>query len=387
MARVRSKKALKKSRAIADPVFDSNVEQSDLVLINRSNADYHTTVDDLTQGVGDALGIAGLVTQINKNEGDITTINGEITDINTEIGDINDIIGNVPGGGGGSSLPDQIQGVADDLAAHIVDNETRDTEIQKEQDAQDQAIAANDKAAKDNAAAIAKNTSDIADNASGISDNEEAIARLQGALIFRGSVDVTAAGPGANNPAGDPWQVGDFIANSAKSGDCQSGWGSTDAVTGGEYFAYDQDSNWGPVGSNAVVIPDPGDGELTVSAEDLSLIATTTGGNFTANKADATGVALKVNLKDKGGIGIGADGIEINVGGSGGISIDGNGDLIFDPSFPLPPSAAPNLQAVTDKGADSTNVITTAGVVSTGDQSASTFLHKDISKLAALPTP
>jgi len=391
MARISKKRTVTKKRsakpaAITAPNFDStNVESGDLVLINRNNTDYSTDVADLAEGIGKELGIDTLVGEINTEIGDITT----------EIGDINAIIGD--GSGGGGTLPDQIDAIADDLAAHIVDNETRDAEIKTEQAAQDTAIAANDAAITANATKIAANDAAITANATAISSNEAAItantasitkntgdiAKLQGCLVFRGSLDVRTSPPAKDPATSDDWVAGDFIAASA-AGTPDSAWNPNGDVSGGEYFAFNGTA-WGPAGSNAVVIPEAGDGALTVTAADQSLkTPTVTGGAFTANKADATSIALAVNLKDKGGISVDGDGISLDLGAGGGITIDASGDLIFDPSFELPATSAPTLQAVTDKGASSTNAITVAGVVSTAAQSVSTFLHKNISNLPAL---
>lgn len=376
MARIQSNKALKSSKTksaikpadISVPSYNSVVKGDDLLLINRGGVDYNTDAADLAQYVGGELDLDSLV-----------------GDINTEIDGINVSVGE-----NASEL--------NDLEARVAANET--------------GIAGNVTSIGTNAADIATNAGGISTNAGAISNNTAAIAAsdaenvrqnswtgisagtnadanathqaritkneldiiaLQGALIYKGVGDFTSPAPVAI--------TGHFYLCAADGN--ASGWTGLSTVNANSYYAYNG-SIWQESGSASVVVEAPKDGSLTLTSGNQG-IEVKTGSGFSADAAGDVEYQIELDLNEEGGLVINDDGLGISPKPNSGIIVDVDG-ISVDPDFIQSNSLTdvPTLQAVTDEGASSTNAITAAGVISTADQSVSTFLHKDISKLPPL---
>ena len=404
--------------AITPPVLDSNIKTDDLVLVNRGNADFKTDVDDLAQYVGLSLDLPGLVGEINTEIGDqISSIGGDLSILEGKVdankGEIDQINTDL------DALEDRVEqnekdivinagGIADN-AAEIIVNAGNISDNAAAIKVNEGNITANkdsiealelDQARQDSWTGIAGGTNANAalTHDSRITVNTEAIARLQGALVYRGNADISAAPPADNG--GTAWEVGDFVSASGTTASPNAGWNANPGpVAGGDYFAYDG-SDWGPAGSNATVIPAINDGNLSIAAGADAGITVTGGTGFSANASGDTDAVVSIKIDPNGGLETDGNGIGINIdasnGGAGGdtsIIIDGNG-ISVNPDFVQGIAGpVPNLQAVTDEGASSTNEVTVKGLVSTAAVTAvgsnaiadtSSFLFKDISTLPLL---
>ena len=375
MARISSKKSLKKGVKPVDisvPDYSgSNVEGSDLVLINRNKADYNTDVDDLAAGIGASLEIDKLVGEIQAE------IDGAVGDINTNIEgletDLSDLEGKV------DQNTADISANAGDIATNAGNISTNAGDISTNTgnistNAGEIAALKLDQARQDSwtGAQAGTNVDVNATHAARIGKAEADILALQGALVYQGVGDFSQAPPAA--------VTGHFYLCGADG--TATGWVGLSTVKENSYYAYNG-SQWEESGSTSVVIPDPGAGELTLTSGNKA-IDVAVGSGFNANSAGNVEYQIAIDLNDEGGLEITDDGIGINPKPGNGIIVDGDG-ISVDPNYIQGIAGpVPNLQAVTGEGATTDKVITTAGVVSTGDQSASTFLHKDISKLPQL---
>lgn len=375
MARVSSKKALKKSVKpvdIAVPSYDSELEDGDLLLVNRNSTDYNTPASDIAQYVGGALGIKDLV----------NSINNEITVLEGTIGDgLDDLTPRVE-----ANEKAVVQNATDIAtnASGISDNATD--------------IATNASGVATNAAGIASNTSDIADNAAEnarqnswtgipaagtnldtsathagrIGKAEADILALQGAMVYKGVGDFSSSAPLA--------ATGHFYLCAADG--TATGWIGLSTVKENSYYAY-SGSKWEEAGSTSVVVPDPGTGELTLVSAN-SGIDVVVGSGFNANSETGAEYQIALDLNDEGGLEITGDGLGINPKPSSGIIVSAEG-ISVDPDFIEGIAGpVPNLQAVTDKGSTTTVAITVLGVVTTGTQAQSSFLLKNIAALPSL---
>ena len=389
MARISSKKSLKKGVKPVDisvPDYSgSNVEGSDLVLINRNKADYNTDVDDLAAGIGASLEIDklvgeiqaeidGAVGDINTNieglETDLSDLEGKVdqntADISANAGDIATNAGNISANAG------EISTNAGNIATNAGNISTNTGNISA--NAGEIAALKLDQARQDSwtGAEAGTNGDSNATHAARITKAEAEILALQGALVYKGVGDFSQAPATA--------VTGHFYICGADG--TATGWVGLSTVKENSYYAYNG-SQWEESGSTSVVIPDAGAGELTLTSGNKA-IDVAVGSGFNANSAGNVEYQIAIDLNDEGGLEITDDGIGINPKPGNGIIVDGDG-ISVDPNYIQGIAGpVPNLQAVTGEGASTDKVITTAGVVSTGDQSASTFLHKDISQLPAL---
>lgn len=375
MARVSSKSSLKKSVKPVDisvPTYSSELEDGDLVLVNRNSTDYNTPASDIAQYVGGALGITGL----------ITSINNEITNLEGTIGD-----------------------GLDDLTPRVEANE--------------KAIAVNESGIGTNASGIATNVANIATNASGIATNaaniatnasdiadaaaenarqnswtgipssgtnmdsaashagrlgkaEADILALSGALLYKGVGDFTSAAPVAS--------TGHFYLCSADG--TATGWVGLSTVKENSYYAW-QGSKWEEAGSAKVEIPEAGTGELTLTSANEG-IAVVAGSGFNANSAFDAEYQIKLDLNNEGGLVIDGDGLAIKPKADSGLIVSAEGIQIDDSYIQTISGPVPGLDAVTDQGSTTTNGITVLSVTVTGTQAQSSFLFKDISALPSL---
>ena len=460
MASKKSKKSVK-SVAIDTPSFDSKIDDGDLILVNRNKKDLHTDVEDLAQYIGEELELDQLVTDINKEIGDVVAnIGNDLSQLEVKV----------------DSNKGEIDGHSDELS---------DLSDQVEQNKND--IAGNKGDIAGNTSKINTNTGNIAGNASDISalqaedarqnswtgiangtnsdsnatlnaritSNTVEIDKLKGALVYRGVGDFSSQCPYTTS--------GDFVLSTQTGNVSGSGWTGLSAVEDEHYYAFNG-SNWEEAGAHGVVLPEVNDGALVIQPKGTASGLTVTGGTgFSANSKGSVTTELKIDLNNEGGLELTDDGIGINAGD--GIVVDGGG-IAVDPGYisshagakdgsltiaagsegiaikngtgfsantdsdvttevsldlndeggleitgdglgiaPKPNSGiivdddgisvdenfvqgiagpVPALQAVTNQGATTNKKITVAGVVSTADQSESTFLHKDISQLPEL---
>ena len=368
MARISSKKSLKKGVKPVDisvPDYSgSNVEGSDLVLINRNKADYNTDVDDLAAGIGASLQIDKLVGEIQ------TEIDGAVGDININIEglgtDLSDLEAKV------DQNTADISANADGISANAGDISTNTGNITVNAD--EIAALKTDQARQDSwtGAEPGTNNDASATHAARITKNEADILALQGALVYKGVGDFSQA------PL--TTVTGHFYLCAADG--TATGWVGLSTVKENSYYAYNG-SQWEESGSASVVVPDPGDGELTLTSGNKA-IAVAVGSGFNANSDGNVEYQIALDLNNEGGLEITDDGLGINPKPNNGIIVDGDGISVDEDFIAGIAGPVPALQAVTDEGATTDKAITTAGVISTADQSASTFLHKDISQLPAL---
>jgi hypothetical protein len=404
MARVPAKKSLKSTKKkvaikpvdISVPSYDSEVEDGDLLLINRSGVDYNTDAGDLAQYVGGELGLDALVGEIN------TEIDGINVSITENAGDLTDLEARV------KANEDGVAQNATDITTNAGGISQNATDITTNASG----IAANVTAIAGNATDIANNASDISTNAAAIATNTTAIAAsdaenvrqnswtgvsagsnadtgathqaritkaeldiiaLQGALIYKGVGDFTGPAPSAI--------TGHFYLCAADG--TASGWTGLTAVKENSYYAYNG-SIWQESGSTSVVIPTPNDGALTLTSGN-DAIEVVTGSGFSADAAGNVEYQVKLDLNDEGGLGITSDGLGIAPKPNSGIIVDADG-ISVDPDFIESNSLSdvPTLQAVTEKGATTTVGITALGVTATGTQAQSSFLLKNIAQLPSL---
>ena len=404
MARVPAKRSLKSSKKkmaikpvdITVPSYDSEVEDGDLLLINRSGVDYNTDAADLAQYVGGELGLDALVGDIN------TEIDGINVSIGENAGDLSDLEARVAANetgiaGNVTSIGTNADGIstnAGDIATNasgIADNATAIT-------ANADDIATNASGISTNAAGIAANTAAIAasdaenvrqNSWTGISNgtntdssathqaritkNELDIIALQGALIYKGVGDFTSPAPAAI--------TGHFYLCAADGS--ASGWTGLSTVKSNSYYAYNG-TVWQESGSASVVVEPPKDGNLTLTSGNKG-IDVKTGSGFSADAAGDVEYQIELDLNDEGGLVVTDDGLGISPKPNSGIIVDGDG-ISVDPDFIESNSLSdvPTLQAVTDKGATTTVGITALGVTATGTADQSSFLFKNIAQLPSL---
>ena len=389
MARISSKKSLKKGVKPVDisvPDYSgSNVEGSDLVLINRNKADYNTDVDDLAAGIGASLQIDKLVGEIqNEIDGAVGDINTSIDGLETDLSDLEgkvdqnstDISTNAGGistnAGGISTNAGNISTNAGNIATNTGNISTNTGNISA--NAGEIAALKLDQARQDSwtGAQAGTNADTNATHAARIDRAEADILALQGALVYKGVGDFSQAPP---TPT-----TGEFYLCGADG--TATGWVGLSTVTENSYYAFNG-SQWEEAGSSTVVVPDPGAGALTLTSGNKA-IDVAVGSGFNANSAGNVEYQIAIDLNDEGGLEITDDGIGLNPKPGSGIIVDGDGISVDDSYIQGIAGPVPALQAVTDQGATTDKAITTAGVISTADQSASTFLHKDISQLPAL---
>jgi hypothetical protein len=277
-----AKKSKNAAAAAVSPIdVTSSVKGTDVVLVNRNQADYQTNVTELAKSVGSELNIDGLAVGIDANAENINEIAVEIgLDINGNGGQTGDSlserlgklenhnfeggaagagdnplkgthqerldvleaevgVGGGGGGGGGGSITDQIDGIDEEQAlqdawigrtagsaAPAKSNVVRITELEGGLEA-----AEGD---------IQTNKTDIATNAQGIATNASEIAKLQGALVYKGVADFNQAPPEAN--------AGEYYAASGSTATPNAGWGATGTVEQGDFYAFDGDG-WAKVGN------------------------------------------------------------------------------------------------------------------------------------------
>ena len=397
MARISSKKSLKKGVKPVDisvPDYSgSNVQGSDLVLINRNKADYNTDVDDLAAGIGASLQIDKLVGEIqNEIDGAVGDINTSIDGLQTDLSDLEgkvaqntaDISANA---GDISTNASNISTNADGISTNAGNISTNTGNISTNAgnistntgnisaNAGEIAALKADQARQDSwtGAQAGTNADANATHAARIGKAEADILALQGALVYRGVGDFTQAPP---TPV-----TGDFYLCGADG--TATGWAGLGTVKETSYYAYNG-SQWEEAGSNSVVIPDPGAGALTLTSGNKA-IDVAVGSGFNANSAGNVEYQIAIDLNDEGGLEITDDGIGIHPKPGNGIIVDGDGISVDEGFIAGIAGPVPALQAVTDVGAITNKAITAAGVISTAAQSASTFLHKDISQLPSLP--
>ena len=368
MARISSKQSLKKGVKPVDinvPDYSgSNVEGSDLVLINRNKADYNTDVDDLAAGIGASLQIDKLVGEIqNEIDGAVGDINTSIDGLETDLSDLEGKVdtntGNISTNAGGISTN---AGNISTNTGNISANAGEIAALKADQARQDSWTGAEP----------GTNADTNATHAARISKAEADILALQGALVYKGVGDFSQAPP---TPT-----TGEFYLCGADA--TATGWVGLSTVKENSYYAFNG-SQWEEAGSSTVVVPDPGAGALTLTSGNKA-IDVAVGSGFNANSAGNVEYQIAIDLNDEGGLEITDDGIGLNPKPGSGIIVDGDGISVDEDFIQGIAGPVPALQAVTDEGATTDKAITTAGVISTADQSASTFLHKDISQLPAL---
>lgn len=277
-----AKKNKKAAVAAVSPIdVTSSVNGTDVVLVNRNQADYQTDVAELAKSVGNELNIDGLAVGIDANTENINEIAVEIgLDINGNGGQTGDSLserlgklenhnfeggaagaGDNPvkgthqkrldeleaevgvGGGGGGSITDQIDGIDEEQAlqdawigrtagsaAPAKSNVVRITDLETGLEA-----AEGD---------IQTNKTDIATNAQGVATNASEIAKLQGALVYKGVADFNQAPPAAN--------TGEYYAASGSTGNPDAGWGADGTVEQGDFYAFDG-NGWAKVGNTESV--------------------------------------------------------------------------------------------------------------------------------------
>ena len=282
-----TKKKARVAPAGVSPIdLTSNVKETDIVLVNRNQTDYQTNVEELAKGVGSVLNVDGLAVEIDKNTESINEIGlelginvggggngqppvgGSVTDRIEKLENHNfeggpSASGDTPtkgthqkrldaleaevgiggGGGGGTSISDQLQAIDAEQVlqdgwigrsagdpAPAKSHETRIGELEGRVDDVESDVA-------DNASAIEVNSNDIETNA-------KEIAKLKGALVYKGVADFNQAPPSAN--------AGEFYAASGDTSSPDSGWGASGTVTQGDYYAFDG-NGWAKVGNTESV--------------------------------------------------------------------------------------------------------------------------------------
>ena len=291
-----NKKARVAPAAVSPIDVNSNVKETDVVLINRNQTDRQTTVEDLAKGVGGILNIDGLAVEIDGNAASIEVIKNEI---------------GLGGGGGGASLDERIDKLENHNfeggAAAVGENPAKGTH-QKRLDAleaevgigggansiADQLLAIDaEQALQDGwigrAAGSAIPTKShevrITDLESGVDDLETEVAKLKGALVYKGVADFNTAPPTA--------EAGEFYAASGDVASPNAGWNAAGTVSQGDYYAFDG-NGWAKVGNTDSVHD---------VVDDFHVIAKS--GNSTAltyqnaTEMDAAVVALEVEVEKK----------------------------------------------------------------------------------------
>ena len=379
MARVPSKSVKSKKAAkpvdISVPSFDSDVESSDLLLINRSGVDYNTSAEDLAEYVGGELGLDALAGEINtelgKLEVSIGGVGSDLSDLEAKVETNTTNIGVNAGG---------ISDNADGIAANVTAIAGNKTDIATNADgiaANAIAIAASDaeNVRQNSWTGISAGTNNDANatHQARISKNETDILALQGALVYEGVGDFSQEPP--------ILKTGHFYLCAADGN--ATGWTGLSTVKENSYYAYDG-TKWEESGSAAVVIPDPATGALTLTSGNKG-IDVEVGSGFNANSSADVEYSIKLDLNDEGGLEITDDGIGINPKPGNGIIVDADG-ISVDPDFIEANSLTdvPTLQAVTEEGASTTEAITAKGVIATGTQADSSFLIKNIALLPDL---
>lgn len=350
-SRISSKKSLKSvsktsAKSIDVPSYDPDIRSSDLLLVNRGGTDANTEASDLAEFVGKQLGIDSLVDDINK---EINAIGDKVTneltvEIEANSGAIDQLETDL------EALEGRVDGHDGDIAGHATDIGTNTTNIS----ANAAAIAANVTAiAASDAENVRQNSwtgiaggtnSDTnATHKARIDALEAKTASLSGALVFKGVGDFTSTAPAAES--------GHFYLCNASG--TASGWTGLSDVKENSYYAYDGIS-WAEAGNNAVIIPEAGDGNLSLTSANKA-IAINTGTGFSANTTSDFAYEVELDLNDEGGLQITDDGIGIN-GGDG--LLVGAGGIAVDPTF---------ITSTADVGeADLTIAAADASVVVTG---------------------
>ena len=385
MARVPAKKSLKSSKKtvaikpadISVPSYGSDVEGGDLLLINRGGVDYNTGASDLAQYVGGELGLDALVGEINTEIDGITVLISEGT---TDLSELEERV---------EANEEGVANNAGDITTNAGGIAQNVTDIA----ANASAIGVNSGLIADNTAAIAASdaenvrqnswtgisagtNADTSDtHQARITKNELDILALQGALIYKGVGDFTSPAPAAI--------AGHFYLCAADG--TATGWTGLSNVNQNSFYAYNG-STWQESGSSNVIIPEPKDGNLTLTSGN-DAIEVVVGSGFSADAAGDIEYQVKLDLNDEGGLAITSDGLGIAPKPNSGIIVDGDG-ISVDPDFIDANSLTdvPTLQAVTDEGASTTEVITAKGVVATGAQADSSFLFSNISQLPSIRT-
>ncbi len=365
--------------AAVSPIdVDSNVVGSDVVLVNRSAVDHQTTVEDLAKGVGSILNIDGLAVEIDKLSGEINSNDTDLSELEARVekneGDI-------------ETNADGVQANADAIAALVIgDGEIKLTEwdgtevgkftVNQESGATialpqvviPEALHPNgfinvaDPAPADPVVGDIYIQHDAGTPEAKIADSS--FAGLSGELVDEGAFVVFGKD--------DKWHAGGQAAPT----ETQSDWAELD-VTQAAYIKNKPDIQ-------DLIDTGAGDGALTLASTNAA-IAVKKGSGFSANTAADVEYSVELDLNDEGGLVITGDGLGIQPAPDAGIIIDGNG-ISVDPDFIAGIAGpTPDLEAVTDAGATTPDVITVKGVVATGTQAESSFLIKDISQLPALP--
>ena len=311
------KKARVAPAAVSPIDVNSNVKETDVVLINRNQTDNQTTVEDLAKGVGGILNIDGLAVEIDANAGSIEVIKNEIG------------IGN---GGGGASLDDRIDKLENHNfeggAAAVGENPTNGTHqkrldtleaevgigggagsitdqlqaIDAEQALQDGWIGraagsaipskSHETRITDLEGRVDDVETDVANNTVAITKNEgditllgQEVGNLKGALVYKGVADFNTAPPAA--------VTGDFYAASGDTASPDAGWGASGTVSQGDYYAFDG-SGWAKVGNTDTVHDVVDDFHVTAKSGNAAALT-----YQNATEMDAAVVALEVEVAKK----------------------------------------------------------------------------------------
>ena len=295
------KKRARVAPAAVSPIdVNSNVKETDVVLVNRNQIDNQTTVEDLAKGVGGILNIDGLAVEIDGNASNIEVIKNEIG------------LGGTPPTGG--SLDDRLGKLENHNfeggAAASGENPTKGTH-QKRLDAleaevgiggggggagsiADQLLAIDaEQALQDGwigrAAGSAIPTKShevrITDLESGVDDLETEVAKLKGALVYKGVADFNAAPPTA--------AAGEYYAASGDVASPHAGWNATGTVSQGDYYAIDG-SSWAKVGNTESVHDVVDDFHVTAKSGNSTALT-----YQNATEMDAAVVALEAEVAKK----------------------------------------------------------------------------------------
>ena len=289
----------------------SNVKETDVVLINRNQSDSQTTFEDLAKGVGAILNVDGIAADIDAIKGEVLQDGSgspggsshidrieKLEEFNFE-GSWEDhdwprkgthqkrldaLEAEVGIGGGSGSIADQLLAIdaeqalqdgwigrAAGSAIPTKSHEIRITDLEGRVDDVESDVA-------ENVLAITKNEDDI-------TDLGKEVAKLKGALVYKGVADFNTAPPTAAS--------GEFYAASGDVASPNAGWNATGTVSQGDYYAFDG-SGWAKVGNTDSVHD---------VVDDFHVIAKS--GNATAltyqnaTEMDAAVVALEAEVAKK----------------------------------------------------------------------------------------
>ena len=279
------KNARSNARAVSPIDINSNVKETDVVLVNRNQTDSQTSVEDLAKGVGGILNVDGLAVEIDTNADNISEIALEIgvtvgngngqPPVN---GTLNDRLGKLENhnfeggasaagenptkgthqkrldtleaevgiGGGSGSITDQLQAIDAEQALQDgwigraagsaipgKSHEVRITDLEGRVDGVEDGVAVN-------TLAITKNEGDIT-----LLGQE--VSKLSGALVYKGVADFNQAPPAA--------VTGEFYAASGEVASPDAGWGASGTVSQGDYYAFNgsKSNGWAKVGNTDTV--------------------------------------------------------------------------------------------------------------------------------------